>query len=112
MHPVIASAGARAPMGMNCLQVAMGARARVLQPRACGLFDKRRHRIATCRVGGIREDVHGFERMLALAIPALEEAVPARSDQPVPIMLALPEPERPFGDAPAATRFLPSLAAR
>jgi len=109
LKPTLIAAGARAPLGMTSLQVAMSARADKLEPRSTRFVDKRGRSVGVCLTGGIGEDVHGFDRLLALARPALREAGRA-VEEPTPLILALPEAERPDDDPRLSGAILAALA--
>jgi len=108
----VVATGARAATGLNALQLAMGVRARLFEPRACGFKDKRGRAIGLCRVGGLAADLHGYDRLLALASPALREATAGQPRATVPLLVALPETGRPDDDERLETAFLADLAHR
>lgn len=106
--PQVISVGARGPLGLNSSQIAMCTRAGKLEPRSCHLRDRNGLRVGICSTVGIGPAVYGFDRFVELGAPAwLEAAATARPEQPLPMMLALPEPGRPDDDA----RFGPALIA-
>lgn len=94
--------GARNPLGLSALQVAMGLRAGLFEPRSIPQLDKHGEEIGIALTGGLGRALHGHERMIALAAPALSEAVhdlpealaPSET-HPLPLLLGLPEPGRP-----------------
>lgn len=92
----LVSVGARGPLGMNALQLAMGVRARKLAVLTLPWRDKRGRRVGACALGSL--ELVGYERMLALAAPALSEAAQGVGGT-VPLILALPESGRPDDDA-------------
>ncbi|MBW2456365.1 MAG: hypothetical protein JRI68_17730 [Deltaproteobacteria bacterium] len=108
----VVATGARGATGLNALQLAMGVRARLFEPRACGFKDRRGRAIGLCRVGGLPADLHGYDRLLALAAPALREATAGQPPATVPLLLALPEAGRPDDDDRFDTTFLAELAQR
>ena len=71
---VIVGIGARAPTGMNALQVTMTSRAKKSFPRACHMIDRVGEPIGMCRLGSIGDDVMGLPRFVALAAPAAIQA--------------------------------------
>jgi len=94
--------GARGPLGLSSLQVAMGIRAGLFEPRSIKLRNKRGEHIGVALTGGLSETLHGFARFVVLAAPALSEALSGLPEQlvpteehPVPLLLCLPEPGRP-----------------
>src|SRR4051812_32061655 len=92
--PFLMGVGARATLGQSALQLAMCARARKLVPSTMTVRDKRGRFIGACPAWGMPRDVFGYERLLALAAPALREAA-GELLAPIPLALALPEPGRP-----------------
>ena len=90
----VVSVGARGPLGMNALALSMGVRARKLAVLTLPWRDKRGRRVGACAAESL--ELVGYERMLALAAPALSEA--ARGLGPLPLILALPESGRPDDD--------------
>jgi 3-oxoacyl-[acyl-carrier-protein] synthase I len=115
----ILGAGARGPLGLNLLQVAMCARAGKMAPRRTRFADKYGNSIGAVRSRFLPDDLHGFERLVALAVPALREAaasIPAQQPgQPrvlVPLFLALPEAGRPGDDPRYGPEMLAELAKR
>jgi 3-oxoacyl-[acyl-carrier-protein] synthase-1 len=65
-----------------------------------------------CRVGGVGGDCYGYDRLLALAAPALREAVVGREVSEHALVLALPTTVRPDEDPRLATTFAADLCAR
>lgn len=104
--------GARAPIGLSRLQVAMNVRAGRFEPRPCAFKDKRGQLIGSCRVGGLPLDVVGHDRLLRLAAPALREAWPTEVASSLPLVLALPETGRPDDDARYGPAFIDALRAK
>ncbi len=98
MTPWITSVGARCSVGLSALQVGLGMRADLVEPRSCALKNGRDEAVGMCRVGGLGRDVFGYKRLLALAAPALREAlrpvVPSENER-WPLLLALPDAQRP-----------------
>jgi 3-oxoacyl-[acyl-carrier-protein] synthase I len=107
----IVSVGARAALGLHALQVALGMRAGLFEPRASRLSDARGRAIGCCRVGGLGADLHGAARLLALAEPALREASAGQDLSDVALIVALPIPERADG-APQMDELGAELATR
>jgi 3-oxoacyl-[acyl-carrier-protein] synthase I len=95
----ITSIAARGPLGLSSLQVAMCVRARKAEPRSTQFVDKRGRFVGMCTTPGLRSDLHGYERLIALAAPALRAAAPKEPGaSPLPLVLAVPEPGRPDDD--------------
>lgn len=95
--------GARAPLGLSALQVAMGARARKRLPRGTPFRDKRAAEIGACVCDDLDSALHGYDRLVALAAPALREALVGVGNveidaAPAPLVIAAPEPGRPDDD--------------
>jgi len=90
----VLAVGARTPLGLNALQVAMGLRACLFEPRSTALRDRHEQRIGAHRSPGLPDDLFGFERFVELGAPALRECGQALT-RPVPIVLALPDADRP-----------------
>src|SRR5262245_35726071 len=96
----VSSVGMRCPLGLSALHAAMLLRARRGEPRATRFLDKRNRFIGVSMAPGLRGDLHGYDRMLALAAPALRAAVPAdTASASWPLLLAVPEKGRPDDDA-------------
>ena len=111
MTAIITSVGARTPVGLSALQSALGVRAQKLEPRSCDLRDERGRSVGTCRVGGLGHDVHGYDRMVALAAGALREAAAeAREGHPVPMVVAIPEAGRADDDPRFQAAFIDEIA--
>lgn len=109
----VIAVGARSPLGLNSLQGAMCARARKLEPRETDLVDGHGHGAGVCLAVGVPPEPRGFDRLVAIAAPALHEAHHAiEVEHPLPLVLALPEQERPDNDPRLSTELLPALAAR
>lgn len=91
----IVGVGARCATGLTALQVAMTVRAGKSQPRESHLVDRAGEPIAVCRLGSIGDDLLGEARHVALAAPALAEALrpwtAAQRDPTLPLVLAVPE---------------------
>lgn len=90
----IQGVGARGPLGLSSLQVAMCVRARKFEPRALRMRDKRDHAVGMCLTGGLGRTLVGHHRMTALATPALCEAAEGLT-APVPLVVSVPEAGRP-----------------
>lgn len=96
----ITGAGVRCPVGLSALQAAMLSRARRGEPRSTRFFDKRRRFVGASTTPGMRADLHGCDRLIALAAPALRAAVPRDAASATwPLVLAVPERGRPDDDA-------------
>jgi 3-oxoacyl-[acyl-carrier-protein] synthase-1 len=93
----IIATGARCPLGLSALQIAMCSRAKKSEPQSTRLRDKRDREIGVCLTPGLPDDLYGYDRLLALAAPALREAALGADfgGRPLPMALALPEPGRP-----------------
>lgn len=94
----IRSIGARSPLGLSPLSMAMCVRARKLEPQSIALRDRRDHPIGMCLTPGLPETLMGYERLLALAAPALREAFQGENTvnvSSIPIALALAESSGP-----------------
>lgn len=106
--------GVRTTLGLSGLQAAMLVRAKRGEPRSTRFLDKRRRFIGVHMAPGIRGDLHGFDRLVALAAPALRAVVPAGQGESLqqtwPLFLAVPEAGRPDDDARLAGEIVPILA--
>lgn len=107
----ISATGARSPLGLSALQIAMCARAKKAEPRSTRLRDKRDREIGACLTPGLPEDLYGYERLVALAAPALREAAADSGGRPLPMALALPEPGRPDDHARLNRDVIADIAA-
>lgn len=109
---LINATGARAPLGLSALQIAMCVRAKKAEPRSTQLRDKRDRAIGACLTPGLPEDFYGYERLIALAAPALREAALAADfgGRPLPMALALSEPGRPDDNSRLNREILSDLA--
>ena len=65
----VVAVGARGPLGLSGLQVAMSVRAGKLEPRSIRQRDKRDREIGIALTGGLGETLYGFHRFVALATP-------------------------------------------
>lgn len=112
----ILGVGARGPLGLNALQVTMGARAGKIEPRRTRFTDKHGSSMGAVRARFLPDDLHGYDRLVALAVPALVEAARglalASIAPPYPLFLALPEPGRPDDDARFGPEMIAELARR
>lgn len=108
----VASTGARSPLGLGSVQVAMCARAKRSEPTETHFLDERGVPIGVCRMMSLPESLHGYRRMLRMASPALCEALPAGVDLRPPLFLALPEAGRADDDPRFDARLLHDLAER
>ncbi|MEO7330297.1 MAG: hypothetical protein ABI193_17100, partial [Minicystis sp.] len=105
----IIGAGAKSPLGPTLLEVAMCVRAAKVEPRSTTLTDKRHNLIGDVRCPGLADDLHGYPRLVALALPALIEAAQGVPG-PYPLILALAEPGRADDDPRFAAEILADLA--
>ena len=120
MSPIgdVMAVGARGPLGLSSLQLALCARAKKLEPRSLPhLLDKRGREIGMCVSGGLSWRLYGYDRLLALAVPALTEAcaevLPALGiESPVAVVLSLPEAGRADDDERLGAPFVADLAER
>jgi 3-oxoacyl-[acyl-carrier-protein] synthase I len=97
---LVTGTSARCPLGLSALQAAMLVRARRGEPRATRFLDKRRRFAGASTTPGLRGDLHGFDRLIALAAPALRAAVAGGAPSAAwPLLLAVPERGRPDDDA-------------
>jgi 3-oxoacyl-[acyl-carrier-protein] synthase-1 len=112
----IVGVGARGPLGLNALQVVMGARAGTMEPRRTPFTDKHGNSIGAVRARFLPDDLVGYDRLVALAVPALREAaralVPGAFAPPYPLFLALAEAGRPDDDSRFGPEILADLARR
>lgn len=115
---MIVGVGARSPAGLTAVQVTMSARALKLVPRESHMIDRAGQPMGVARLRSIGDNVYGIDRFLALAAPALTQAVhpwlAARGGQAaqLPVLVALPSEARPGFDARMLQHLLPALAAR
>jgi 3-oxoacyl-[acyl-carrier-protein] synthase-1 len=108
----LVGAGARSPLGLSAAQVALCRRARKNEPRATRFRDRLGGEIGACHARCLPDTIHGYDRLLRLASPALAEALPEGLAEPVPLVVALPEPGRADDDARFTDGFVRDLAAR
>ena len=115
LEPRIVAVGARSPIGLTALPPTPAARAQKREVRPSTLRDRREALVGLVYSRFLPEDLHGAERMIRLAGPALAEAAMTLAE-PVPLFLGLAGPERP--DLPAgaeielARRIVASSGAR
>lgn len=97
----VLSVGASTPIGIDARQTALMMRAAKSTPRASPFRDSKGHTIGSVRSLRLAETLVGPDRFLALAQPALTEAIESlppnarrehEDDKPVVLLLALPEP--------------------
>lgn len=108
--------GARGPLGLSRAGFAMALRANKLEPFATSFKDRRDQEIGVALTGGLGSHLFGFQRMVALAAPALAEtahtapaeAIPT-ADAPWPVVLCLPEPGRADDSKRFAEDFISEL---
>jgi len=112
----ILGVGARGPLGLNALQIAMCGRAGKIEPRRTRFTDKNGNSIGAVRARFLPDDLHGYDRLVALAAPALLEAakvlVKSALAPPYPLFLALSEAGRPDDDSRFGPEILAELARR
>lgn len=108
----IVGVGARGPLGLSAAQVAMCARAKKMEPTETRFVDGRGEPIATCRALAVPDAIHGYDRLLRLASPALCEAWPSDVREALPVLLALPAAGRADDDPRFEEAFLRDLGAR
>jgi 3-oxoacyl-[acyl-carrier-protein] synthase-1 len=109
----IAGVGARAPLGLNALQVAMSYRARLFEPRGSTWVDRRGRRVGLCRVDALDDDLVGYQRMVALAAPALREAAASLPESSAPpLIVAVAEAGRADDDPRHERELLRELGRR
>lgn len=116
MSASIVGVGACSPIGFDARQTALAIRARKIVPRPMSLVDRNGHRFGSARVLGLREDLYGTERLVAMGARALREAARDAGvphDRPVRVLVGVAERGRPLpaGEAEAlsARVFLPDL---
>lgn len=104
--------GARCPVGLTALQVAMCARADLFAPRSTQVVDRRGDTIGCARLRSLADDLVGFDRFRALGAPALREAATGLPPDagPVPVLLALPRAERPDQSARFDSELIDTIA--
>lgn len=105
--------GARCPLGISPLPIAMCARARKAEPQSIAWRDKRDNPIGFCLTPGLPPTLTGYDRLLALAAPALKEAMAGAGQggmTSIPIALALSEAGGPHHAEWAARDTVADLA--
>lgn len=105
----IIGVGARGPLGLSALHVALCARAGKLEPRKTPWRDRRGAAIGAARARCLPDDLHGYARLIALGAPALREAA-FGLEGPLSLLLALPEPGRPDDDERLGPAAIADLA--
>ena len=104
---VVVGVGARTHTGMTALQAVMAIRANKMVPRESHIVDAAGNPVGTCRLPSIADNVQGFDRFVALAVPALVQGTHSwlaferrRTQQPKPLaaIVALPSGFRPGFD--------------
>lgn len=108
----ILTASARGPLGLTARQVAMCLRARKSQPVETRYLDRDGHPIAVGQYLPLPDTVHGYDRLVRMAAPALTDAWMDGLDGPVPLVLALPAPGRADDDPRFEREILGALSAR
>lgn len=111
ISPVILGVGARSPLGLSALQVAMNARALRLEPRSSDFQDRKGYLIGAARAECLADDIVGWERFAALGAPALREAAFGQTGR-FPLIVALPDRARPDQSARFDDELLSELARR
>jgi 3-oxoacyl-[acyl-carrier-protein] synthase-1 len=104
--------GARAPLGLSSEQVAMCVRANKMEPETTRFMDRSGEPIGACRTLAVNGSIHGYDRLLRLAAPALCEAWPEGAEEPIPLILSLPEAGRADDDPRFNEGFVRDLATR
>ncbi|NUO48566.1 MAG: hypothetical protein HOV80_06890 [Polyangiaceae bacterium] len=101
--PSILSVGARSPLGLSALQTSLVWRSGKLVPTPVEWQTSRGHRIGSVRAACLPDDLVGTPRLVALAAPALCEAVAGAGDRArgAPLLIATGEPKPGFEDAPS-----------
>ena len=111
----IVSTGARGPLGLGAAQIAMCARAKKMEPLGTRFLGRNGEEMGACRMLGLPETIHGYDRLLRIAAPALCEAWGPGADargEPIPLVVALPESGRADDDARFDHELVRDLAAR
>ncbi|MEP7120931.1 MAG: hypothetical protein ABJE95_08485 [Byssovorax sp.] len=111
ISPVILGLGARSPLGLNALQVAMNGRAQRLEPRSSDFQDRKGYLIGAARAECLDDSVVGWERFAALGAPALREAASGQTAR-FPLIVALPDRARPDQTSRFDDELLSELAQR
>lgn len=118
---VIIGVGARTIGGLTAQQVTMSARSGRFLLRESHLIDRHGEPMTVARLPSIGDQSAGLPRFVALGAPALLQALfPWRewvsrqgmTESPLPVVIALPEADRPGLDPLLATHLLPALGAR
>jgi 3-oxoacyl-[acyl-carrier-protein] synthase I len=116
---VVVGVGARTHTGMTALQAVMAIRANKMVPRESHIVDAGGNPVGTCRLPSIADNVQGFDRFVALAVPALVQATHswlaferrrAQQPKPLPAIIALPSGFRPGFDPKLRKDFLSVVA--
>lgn len=108
MKAVVLSVGASTPLGLDARQTALLVRAKKLVVSRAPLRDRNGTSVGTVRARRLPDDLFGRQRMIALAAPALREALRGQ-DVAEPIALALAAPKRREGAAPLGPDFASAL---
>lgn len=120
LDAVVFSVGARTHNALTPLQVAMGFRADKSDPRETYLIDRGGEPMVMCRLLSIGDEVVGWPRLLALAVPPLRQALlpllaggerSAAQAGPLPLFVSLAEPGAGV-DPKGAAGFLDALTAQ
>lgn len=94
----VLSVGASSPIGIDARQTALLLRASKSSPRSSPFRDVRGHTIGSIRCIRLEDSLTGPDRLIALAEPALQEALETlpgghgADERPVVLLLCLPEP--------------------
>jgi 3-oxoacyl-[acyl-carrier-protein] synthase-1 len=117
----IVGVGARTHTGLTALQATLAIRANKMVPRESHIVDAAGNPVGTCRLPSIADNVQGFERFVALGVPALVQATHhwlaferRRSQQPrpLPLIVALPSAFRPGFDRRLRNELILALGDR
>src|SRR5689334_17953235 len=106
---LIVGVGARGTLGLTALQVAMCGRAQKLDVWLTRFEDRWKHSIGAARARFLPDELHGFDRLVALGAPALREAASALPG-PMPLYLAVAEAGRPDDDPRMGPELVAALA--
>lgn len=106
----ITAVGACGPNGFNSVQLSMCARSGCYEPRTTSIGGALTEPVGMCLAGGLADQV-GYDRMLALSVPAALEAGHPLT-KATPLLMALPSPGRADDDQRFETSFVRDLAAR
>ena len=108
---VILSVGMSTPLGLDARQSSLVLRARKMAPTKTAFRDRHGFAIGDVRARRLDDALVGPGRLLALAAPALREALSGVPPTEAPLFLAVPE-RRSEAEAPLGPTFLSDLADR